>query len=53
MKHRNDRERIEETINERKKIPGISQDPHQKKKVFKENRSKSKVDAKQVLDRGL
>ena len=39
-----DRERTEETINERgKKIIGVSQDPHQKKKVFKENRSKNKV----------
>ena len=33
-------------------ITGISQNPHQKK-VFKENRSKSKVEGKQVLDRGL
>ena len=40
------RERIEETIDERGKITGISKDPHQTKKVFKENISKSKVDGK-------
>ena len=46
-----EREQTEET-KRGKKITGISQDPHQKK-VFKENRIQSKVDGKQVLDRGL
>ena len=45
-----EREQTEET-KRGKKITGISQDPHQK--VFKENRIQSKVDGKQVLDRGL
>ena len=32
-------------------ITGISWDPHLNKKMFKESRSKRKVDSKQVLER--
>ena len=36
-----------------KKITEISWDPHQNNKMFKESRSKRKVDSKQVIDREL